>query len=403
MKDRNKLENELIKRFEQMSLMSAEVLDKYQEKLYNKYGIIDSGKYVNVSSISFASPEELFWLADSYNEVCENSSLGKIILKNYFNERDIASYGTLKLNHEEDDLYPIEFRALQVNDSQWITLISSQTIYQLISKRVVFYNVDTQREGQIVRVNGMEIMKISKNKRSIEEIKERLLSNLYITDELTFNVNTDLSDNSFVFSKGKFVLNSGRFDLIDGFHRIMSLIEIAREYPDFNVTFPVNIMTFNTEKARRYITQKDKQTPIKKSYIRMIDPDNFGKKIVEDLNSTSAFIYKGRVNNRPEAEINEDDFIYLVNLFFDKKQNLISAQKRLIEAFNDVYGLSGIYDTGKVSFHVLAGITAAASTQWKVNYKNVFNEIDKLVIKSNKLTSKNVTLVRNIVLSNRIE
>ena len=82
MKDRNKLENELIMRFEQMSLMSAEVLDKYQEKLYNKYGIIDSGKYVNVSSISFASPEELFWLADSYNEVCENSSLGKIILKN---------------------------------------------------------------------------------------------------------------------------------------------------------------------------------------------------------------------------------------------------------------------------------------------------------------------------------
>lgn len=403
MKDRNKLENELIMRFEQMSLMSAEVLDKYQEKLYNKYGIIDSGKYVNVSSISFASPEELFWLADSYNEVCENSSLGKIILKNYFNERDIASYGTLKLNHEEDDLYPIEFRALQVNDSQWITLISSQTIYRLISKRVVFYNVDTQREGQVVRINGMEIMKISKNKRSIEEIKERLLSNLYIPDELTFNVNTDLSDNSFVFSKGKFVLNSGRFDLIDGFHRIMSLIEIAREYPDFNVTFPVNIMTFNTEKARRYITQKDKQTPIKKSYIRMIDPDNFGKKIVEDLNSTSAFIYKGRVNNRPEAEINEDDFIYLVNLFFDKKQNLISAQKRLIEAFNDVYGLSGIYDTGKVPFHVLAGITAVASTQWKVNYKNVFNEIGKLDIKSNKLTSKNVTLVRNIVLSNLIE
>ena len=38
MKDRNKLENELIMRFEQMSLMSAEVLDKYQEKLYNKYG-----------------------------------------------------------------------------------------------------------------------------------------------------------------------------------------------------------------------------------------------------------------------------------------------------------------------------------------------------------------------------
>ena len=87
----------------------------------------------------------------------------------------------------------------------------------------------------------------------------------FVPNALTLNLNVDDPEVDFDIVGSELILNSGKFDIIDGFHRFRAAINTKIKNPDFQFNFILNIMNFTEDKACQYIEQEDKRNKISKS------------------------------------------------------------------------------------------------------------------------------------------
>lgn len=84
---------------------------------------------------------------------------------------------------------------------------------------------------------------------SVKAIEGLMSKGEFVPNALTLNLNVDDPEVDFDIVESELILNSGKFDIIDGFHRFRAAINTKIKNPDFQFNFILNIMNFTEDKS----------------------------------------------------------------------------------------------------------------------------------------------------------
>lgn len=278
------------------------------------------------------SDEELFWFA-SYNQT-------KIRAEEYYSAEEIKKYSRSKVKKTKPIFPVIFYNVLQISDDQFVTTINTKYLYELYNNGALAYNLKTQRAPKVFVKDGIEKYAISINRFSVSEIRNLLGNGLFISNDLTFNVG-DRDDNDFYYdpNDGRFVLRSGMFDILDGFHRTRAIIQVMNEEPDFSKEFVLNIMAFPEQKAKRFVAQQDKRNKIKSSFAKSIDDTRFDSVVAKKINEESNQL-RGQIKAIGKRSLDFGKTAGAIGFFYKMKsmQDATNVKKEIISGMDAIFG-----------------------------------------------------------------
>lgn len=240
----------------------------------------------------------------------------KINLEDYFTKFEIEKWSDYREEKEQENIYPIVFEDVtQLGDKIWQTALTAQQLNKLDTANLLIYNFKTQRNPKITIAGE----KINIDVRKVEEIKERLLAGEQYPDQIRLNVlNTGESRPIYNHKNRTLTLNEGCIiNIFDGYHRKTANSLALEINPDLQFTWSVIITHFSEKQAHDFMTQIDKQKPIKKEYIQQMDyskPENLViEAIMDDKLSELAKVMK------------DDDSYIRLNKALTKKSIIATA------------------------------------------------------------------------------
>lgn len=336
------------------------------------------------SSLSTFDIFDLFCIAEAIEE------LGKIeLLQKYFSKKEIADYKKEVYNVGEiKNPYVID-NVIKIKETQYFSKMDAIEFYKLNNAAMINYNERTQRVMKRVINHGEEYYKISINRQSVNEIKKLMLSNMYFPDPITLNIPQD-GDGYADYNEDEHKLiihDIGHFDILDGYHRFVAMMELMSEKPDFNYIMEVRISEWSESQAQQFIFQQDQKTKMSIMDAKSFDQNALATRIVDRLNiSTGAISGKiGRSGNL----IATNDIFAAINKVFTKNIDPSSKQGRqlvntLVKEISDTFdvildddGLSSIKFDYKTLYIIMRMIYA------KVDI-NKFNDVIKDILEKTK-------------------
>lgn len=209
----------------------------------------------------------------------------------------------------------------------------------------------------------------------------------YEPDEITINLLKDGED-SFTYKNGTITVNSGRLDIIDGWHRSSAILEAVVENPEIEMYFELRFVNFDIQKARDFIVQKNKQRKISEKHIQSLNVSDYHNSITRTLNESPKSDFRGKIVttkhliNKGYGLVTFDIIANAIDANFDIKTRSQSEkiQEYLISFFNEIYGIyynelnnrKGIY-TEPFSF---IGYVAIASVLYQnENWKTLLSDV----------------------------
>lgn len=280
-----------------------------------------------------ATDEELLWLALAIEGALNDPGL----FKDYFTSKEYGMYSNSRAKIEDEEIYPVEFpNTLEIGANQWVTVININQLYDLYKKQLINYNKNTQRPLKRTERNGLVEYKIYLNNKSVKEIENLMQENRFIPNTLTFNVNLNNPNNVSVYKNGTFQLQSGSFDIVDGFHRYKALILCKMGDPSFNYNMILNIMRFDEEMASQFIAQEDNRNKISKRIINTMDSTNLINVVIQNLNSDGRSYIRGQIGRTNTDRINSVWLFEIIDSCYEIKDMRYAAQitKYLRNIFN---------------------------------------------------------------------
>lgn len=386
-KSRIELESKLLKVFDYCAV-NKKMLNGFQESMKaHNYSIGSTNSIImQMNHISTITDEELLWFTFCSLDVCSEYGVSYLVsglkVDDYFTKNEIQNWSNSKISNElVEDIYPVEFEnTIQVASDQFFTVLTAKEIYSLYRKQLVNYNKNTQRQMNRKLVSGNYVYTINANKKKINEIKEEMKKGLFISNTLALNVSLDNPDNDFDYVDNTFILKLGKTDIIDGYHRFKAITDLVAENENFDYKFPVMISTFTEDKAKKFIVQEDKQTPMKKNYTKSLEVDRFTKIIIEKLNSDLDSALYGKLTQYNDNGVDYNAIVNTINEVFDSietRAESISIANDLKLYFND------FIDSGReLDFKYIILIILCC----KLNIKT--SGIDSVVIDEKRLKSK---------------
>lgn len=260
----------------------------------------------------------------------------------YFTENEILVINNYKTTKKENAKFPVIFEDIkQLNDNQWYTHLTAQQISELYAKRIITYNSETQRQLKTVVKNDKIITKIDINKKSVQEIKQRILDGKFISNFITINI-LENGMEEFYFTNDNLKIMAGELSIIDGFHRSLAIIEAIQENPNLEFNIGVVITHFDKEVAQRFIVQEDQRNKINSKYIKSLDAERKSNIIVKKINESSNSYLKGKITTdsyklkTKQALIMFDVLSDSIDLVFKPKENIdiINYSKYIIDGLN---------------------------------------------------------------------
>lgn len=230
-------------------------------------------------------------------EIYKISSLGYINPEIFLTDVEMDMIKKYKKDKGSVSLeYPVVFENVrQISYDMWSAIIPAKLIASLGNSNMLNYEFDTQREARVIETDEGIILTPTINTKSVNEIKERLLTGTFIQDELTFNLPYENRDNfKWDATNNRWILLNGKLNIIDGYHRYLAITAALRE-KNIDYNFEVRLTNFDDDKARRFIVQKDKQNPIDKEYIKSIDESDYVTQIINQLNQNSRSDLRGKI------------------------------------------------------------------------------------------------------------
>ena len=242
----------------------------------------------------------------------------KIDLDDYFTKVEIEKWSDYKKESKKENIFPIVFEDVtQLSDRIWQTVLTAQQLNKLDAENLLIYNFKTQRNPKIT-VAGE---KINMDVRKVEEIKERLLTGEQCPDQIRLNVlNTGESRPIYNHKNRTLTLNEGCIiNIFDGYHRKTANSLALEVNPNLQFNWSVVITHFSEKQAHDFMSQINKQTPIKREYIEQMDyskPENLVvEAIMDDKLSELAKVMK------------DDDSYIRFNKALTKKSIIATAVK----------------------------------------------------------------------------
>lgn len=264
----------------------------------------------------------LFIFVYSLVEVLKNKGLPcRIKVEDYFTKVEIEKWTDYKEETEMDSIFPIILEDVsKVDDRTWQTTLTAQELNNLDANNALIYNFKTQRNPKITSFGE----KINMDKTKVMEIKERLLNGEQYPDAIKLNVlKTDIRP-QYNEKKRQLIIPEGCvINIFDGYHRKTANSLAIEENPNLEFRWQITIANLSEKQAHDYMSQIDKQKPIKKEYIQQMDytqPEN----LIIDA------IMDNKLSELAKVMKDSDDYI---------KQNRALTKKSIIAtAIKEVYG-----------------------------------------------------------------
>lgn len=310
-----------------------EILDKYfsqiQKNSYYKrkvqkflmekyeYSDIEYMQYIIGAKSKDEIPDnEMYWLIDAFNNVFK----ANMEMKTYFSDKEIVRFSSLKADYLKIDIYPIRISpVIEIAEDQWVTKISIDLLKEFYDNQLIIYNPRTQRQLK-QRRRGQDVSyTIDIVSSSVKAIEGLMSKGEFVPNALTLNLNVDDPEVDFDIVESELILNSGKFDIIDGFHRFRAAINTKIKNPDFQFNFILNIMNFTEDKACQYIEQEDKRNKISKSYLASMDKSSPTNIIIDKLNNTLDSPVRSKIERAHRGEIDRSTLFSLLEFILKTK------------------------------------------------------------------------------------
>lgn len=274
------------------SSIQEDIINKLAKRGYN-LGIISGVFEGNVALDSLSMLDVGVFALEIYNI----ANIGYINPTIYLTDIELEKVKEYKKGDNQDLLeYPIVFDDVrQVAPDIWTIVIPVQLIAKLGRSNMLNYEFETQREAKAIKTDDGIILTPTVNSQSIIEIKDEIIEGTLIPTILTFNVPLRESEN-FKYDRklNKWILLSGKLNIIDGYHRYLGINAALRE-KDIDLNFEIRLTNFDTDKAKKFIVQEDKRNPISKEYIKSIDDTDLSTQLINRLNQNSKSELKGKI------------------------------------------------------------------------------------------------------------
>ncbi|WP_107838603.1 hypothetical protein [Metasolibacillus meyeri] len=267
---------------------------------------------------------------------------GKDWLNKYFNPPEIERMSVYK-RAEVDTSISLSFKpAIKLNDNVFIIGVSRQDIAKMYDKGLFTWDEKIQREGKRKTYNNVVFSIPKLNEASVREIKEQVLQNVLVENELAYNLVKDSADDGveLYYNEETFELTfASKFigQIIDGMHRTAGIHMAWMEDNNISGYMPIRISNYTTKEATRYQYELSKMTPIDKSRLQVLSHERINDRIVNNLK------VDGRLRNRisnvsiPDRKMGElVAYIVLSDAFYHlfEKQNNTKTGK-LTEEFSE--------------------------------------------------------------------
>lgn len=287
------------------------LMEKYE------YSDIEYMQYIIGAKSKDEIPDnEMYWLIDAFNNVFR----ANMEIKTFFSDKEIIRFSNLKADYLKAEIYPIKISpVIEIAEDQWVTKISIDLLKEFYDNQLIIYNPRTQRQLKQMRRGQDVLYTIDIVSSSVKAIEGLMNKGEFVPNALTLNLNVDDPEVDFDIIGSELVLNSGKFDIIDGFHRFRAAINTKIKNPDFQFNFILNIMNFTEDKACQYIEQEDKRNKISKSYLASMDKSSSTNIIIDKLNNTLDSPVRGKIERAHRGEIDKAILFSLLEFILKTK------------------------------------------------------------------------------------
>ena len=333
----------------------------YANEMYNIPKGMVSDLITKRMEMSDVSEFILFALFDSIYNVLKNN--GKKDIKGvdaFYTMQEAKHYRVSK--YETDKIkFPLIFKMFQVADDQWIGKITVDMLMKLRQAQLLNYNVNAQRTLTRVVKGDKESYKITLNQRAVNEIQSSFENNEFIPNTITLNIPMETEyDFYYDESSSSLVINSlEHLDISDGFHRYIAACQSRDLHHDFDYPMELRIVNFTEDKAKQFIYQEDKKTPMKKVDSRSMNMNSAANIVVTRLNENVRCNLKGMIS-RNEGLIHFGELADLVNYFYFKgitkekeRTVIIQVVKELTDNFNLLTECNEKYLEQRINYRTL--------------------------------------------------
>lgn len=241
--------------------------------------------------------------------------------------------------------FPIRISCVQVAPDQWIGTCDVKFLMKLYYSQLIRYNENAQRALKRRIRGGIETWTIDINKTAVDQIMRLLNTNTYIPNVITLNIPEDANvEMNYDVSKKELVIRSiDRFDIADGYHRLVSMSRLYQKDKTFNYGMELRITQFENDKVKRFIFQEDQKTKMNKVTSDSYNLSDTANMITESINSDSRFYLNNQIS-RNNGKINFGEFAKCVQYFYGtdkiplnkRGQFIINTKKIIIERINNI-------------------------------------------------------------------
>jgi hypothetical protein len=388
-RNRERLENEILNIAQDFNSKIKISVSKF---IQNRYKIF-FGKtlsYFNFSAqLEEATEKEMYYIALGINEYFEKNLID---IDKFYTDLEIKEYNNNKFTSAykkniENDVCEITLPYVSMNNEQHFIapVVSYETIVNILHNGLITYNFNTQREPKYFKFEDKILKKPFLNKKSVKEITDLMIKGEFFSNTISFNVRYISGVENIVYDRANKVIkldikNNTYFDIVDGYHRLISLSKAYANGINSNMT--INIFHHTEEKIRKFIIQESKQNQINEEHLLKLnnnDPWVGLARAINDYGNKSVNTLYNKILN-DDSEIQFKKFVkYLKETFeynYKKPEDAIKIKKFIVDGFNEIeyYNLFDEVDAEekyKESLQLLS--------QYYKNDKNVVLEFRKLL------------------------
>jgi hypothetical protein len=293
--------------------------------------------------------ETVYFLTEQVYTVTENTT---IYPTEYFTPREIKE---IKSNFEGYESEKIEFpytfkNVLKGNEDDYMLYIKASEIKKLYENSLLQWNPKTQREARQSK-KGDQIIETPKIvEKSVKDMEDLLEKGEMISTVITFNARLSTTDDEsgeeLIYSEGNMSLTITKgslLDVLDGFHRINSIVRALRKNPSLDETFKVNILHKGQAQAEQYFKQLNTTNPVGQGHLKKMGETRQADFIAKQLQ------YNSELKNKVAASdmiAPNSDFLVTFNVLSDSidevfniedKPTAIKVSRYLTQFINELF------------------------------------------------------------------
>lgn len=351
--------------------IKKEIAYKNEARTLNKYFI---KKNLRASTVQFLLNDQLDINDLNVNEqiaLCKGLyELGyeEFNLANYFTSSQLLNFETLVIKENHTNIMEFENVSEYNDDLYHVTAWKPSEHVKAWKNRNIRYNFDAQRQS-ILSIDrwGNVTQKMNINRESVNAIKKLIKERKYFPpDMLTFNI-LQLEDKEplvkYDGENRKLVIktepdfespNTTFFDVVDGAHRTIALVELYDEgvkIDDIFLGFPVQISITTVEEANAFIYRQAQANRQNEIFLEQRIEDKYRKFIdkVESYGNKETNILFNNISDSYERMKLDKKVTYVgllksalrmieknLDINFDSRAELNFGSRKIVEAVNTI-------------------------------------------------------------------